>query len=139
VLSRDKQSSTSPLHCRVCLLPHQHATNTHLPMHKIVMRTHWPVCVCVCVCVRARARVSARTLLSVVALAGASSSLHSWSIRAVAPALEHDLVKALTGAHCVGGVRGMEGCRGSCLHSWMPAQRKPDTQRWAGILTSYQR
>jgi hypothetical protein len=43
----------------------------------------------------------ARTLLSVVALAGASSSLHTWSISAVRPALdEHDLDRALTGAHC---------------------------------------
>jgi hypothetical protein len=49
---------------------------------------------CVCMC--------SRTLLSAVALAGASSSLHNWSIRAVGPALdEHDLVKALTGAHCM--------------------------------------
>jgi hypothetical protein len=57
---------------------------------------------CVWVCMRARAH--ARTLLSAVALAGASSSLHSWSIKAVGPALEvHDLTKALTGAHCVWG------------------------------------
>jgi hypothetical protein len=43
----------------------------------------------------------ARTLLSTDALAGASSALHSWSMRA-GPALEH-LFKALTGAHCADG------------------------------------
>jgi hypothetical protein len=43
--------------------------------------------------------VHARTLLSTVALAGASSSLHSWSMKA-GPALEHR-GNVLIGAHCV--------------------------------------
>jgi hypothetical protein len=83
-------------------------------------------------CVFVRWRAHARTLLSAVALAGASSSLHSWSIRAVGPALEvHDLTKALTGAHC-SGVRDQSRV-GSCLHSMMLASRKPHTQRGAGM------
>jgi hypothetical protein len=84
-------------------------------------------CVRVWVCMRARAR----TLLSAVALAGASSSLHSWSIRAVGPALEvHDLTKALTGAHCMGV--SDQSRVGSCLHSMMLASRKPHIQCGAG-------
>jgi hypothetical protein len=47
----------------------------------------------------------APTLLSVVALAGASSSLHIWSTRATLTLEEHDFVKALTGAHCMGMMR----------------------------------
>jgi hypothetical protein len=58
--------------------------------------------VCLVACIGLCAFVCARTLLSAIALAGASSSLHIWVMRAVGPALEeHDLVKALTGAHCV--------------------------------------
>jgi hypothetical protein len=81
------------LQCLLCATCKHHNVpdNSHLATHKSYHMHAWAHAM----------RAPARTLLSAVALAGASSSLHSWSMTA-GPALEH-LFKAFTGVHCMRG------------------------------------